>query len=668
MSSQKLYRYFLDGRPFDEPISWEKWEETTSRDKELNALLTTVEVTVEFYGKAYVYLYKTKQNDGINGRCILEVDEWNGYGFVRIYRGTIFSAAIEFNRTRRIAKAPVEDDSYNARINNNRNVPAVISSGKSKNGITIAQPEAYLVELRKVDDNTSLGRAVYCVRLFEMFKALVAFMSDGEVDFYSETMDTGALQGACITKGLKLYSLDSNTYGSADTDPMPEITFVEAFNNINRKYPIGIVIERVGDRPRIRIEDDAWFYSNSQIHEVKSVLDLVEAMDQSRLYAKIKFGSEVINEDSLYPFPEDITFFGFKEEEIPVEGIGNIDAALDLRTSWIVSSNVIQLLTEDPFADYDGELDANVVLLETVWQSNTQGYTLNQDFLSLIPAKYFFNQMFTNDEVASRWLDKNGIPSSIQKYIFPDTLGYLFRAELGADQGYPASGNDVFFPAGFDNEIFDDRGAYNNATFRYTADRGGLYSFTANFRIEITAQIGSPAIFWRIVLRHFDSTGTEKTDVNSNSTNLYIPNFTGTGGIDYLSNALIGYFDLGGRTRQLNMSKDDYCVVYVEKALGGAGDIDYRVTAENTYFQCVEAIVNGDYSNSGEAIKYRATTCKFEQAVSKDHYKNIMENSNQIIAVSDAFGNKAKGWIDAMVHNRLTSETKFNLITNQDTI
>lgn len=662
-----MYRYFLDGRQFDEPLEWEKWEETTSRDKEINGLLTTVDVDVEFYGKAYLYLYKIKQQDGINGRSLLEVDEWNGFGYNRIYRGTIFSASIEFNRTRRIAKASVEDDSYNARINNNRNVAGVISSGKSKNGVVIDLPEAYMVDLRSVDANVSLGRSVYCVRLFEMFKSLTAFMSDGEVDFYSETMDTGPLQGACISKGIKLYSLDVDTYTTADNDPMPEITFLEALNNVNRKWPIGIVMERVGDRPRMRIEELSWFYSSNQSHEAKNLLDLVESTDQARLYAKILFGSEVTNDDSLYPFPEGITFFGFKEEEIPVEGIGNIDSSLDLRTSWIVSSNVIQLLTEDPFADYDGEYDENVVLLETVWTSNTVGYTLNQNYLNLTPAKYFFNKAFTNDEVASRWIDKNGIPNSILKFIFPDTLGYLFKAKLGVDQTYNATANDVFNPAGFDTEIFDARNAYNNVTFRYTADRGGLYSFRANFRITISAQIGSPAIFWRIVLRHYDSTGSEKTNINSNDTNLYIPNYTGTGGIQYFSMALISTFDLGGRVRTLNMAKDDYCEIYVEKALGGAGDVDYTIQEENTYFECTDAIVSGDYSNSGDEIKYLATLCKFDKALSKDDYKKIMSKQTELIAASDAFGNKTKGWIEKMVHNRLTSETKFILITNQET-
>ncbi len=634
----------------------------------MNAILTTVSVSVEFYGKAYDYLYRVKQAGGKDGRCKLEVEEYNGSGYSSIYIGTIFSASIEFNRTKKIAKAPVEDDSYNARINNNRNVPAVISAGMSKNGVGFTVPEAYLIDLRKVDDNTSLGRSVYAIRLYEAFRCIVAFTTDGEVDFYSETMDTGSMQGFCITKGLKLFSLEDSVNQSAETDPMPEMTFMDMFTNVNKKWPIGMAIERIGGRPRIRIEDAEWFYTNKTVARFKNVYELIESMDESRLYAKIMFGSDETNPDSSFPFPEDITFFGFKNEEIPVAGIGNIDSSLDLRTSWIVSSNVIQLLTEDPNNDYDGEYDDRIILLETVWQSNTSGYTLNQNFLELSPAKYFFNKAFTNDQVASRWIDKGGIPDSIIKFIFPDSLGFLFRAKLGADQTYNATGNDVFNPAGFDTELFDQRNAYNNATYRYTAAKGGLFTFRSNARITITGQTGSPAIFWRIVLRHYDSAGFELSDVNSNEWNLYLPNYTGTGGIEYLSEATLGTFDLGGLTKTLNMAKDDYCEIYIEKAIGGIGDIDYTIEEENTYFECINAITNGDYQKTGEPIQYRATRCKFEKALRPHEYKAIMDNQDSMLYVDDANGNKAEGWIESLVYNRLTTEIKATIITNQSTI
>lgn len=665
MSQEKLYRYYLDGRPFQEPIEWEKWEEKSERDREVNAIITTISVSVQFYGAAYDYLYQLKQKFGKDGRCKLEVEEYTGSGYTKIYIGTIFTASIEFNRTKKFAKAPVEDDSYNARINNNRNVPAVISAGMSKNGVAYSAPEAYMVDLRKVDDNTSLARSVYAIRLYEAFRCIIAFMTDGEVDFVSETMNTGAMQGFCITKGLKLYSLDSDTYSSAETDPMPELTFIEIFNNVNKKWPIGMAIEREGGRPRIRIEDAEWFYTNTTVKRFTNVYELIENMDESRLYAKIMFGSDQTNPDSSFPFPEDITFFGFKQEEIPVAGIGNIDTALDLRTSWIISSNMIQLLTEDPNNDYDGEYDDRIFLLETVWQSNLAGYTLNQNFLDLSPAKYFFNKAFTNDQVASRWIDKGGIPDSIIKFIFPDTQGYLFRAKLSADQNYLTTGNDVFNPAGFDQELFDQRGAYNNATFRYTAAKGGLFTFRANARITITGQTGSPAIFWRIVLRHYDSAGFELSDVNSNEWNLYVPNYTGTGGIYYLSKATLGTFDLGGLTKTLNMAKDDYCEIYIEKALGGAGDIDYTIEEENTYFECTNAITSGDYEKTGKPIQYKATRCKFEGAIRPHEYKAIMSNQDHMIYVDDAYGNKAEGWIESMVYNRLTTELKATIITNQ---
>lgn len=663
-----IYKYYLDGRPFSEPIGWEKWEETTTRDKLLNGLITTIDVAVEFTGKSYDYLYELKQTQGKDGRAILTVEQYNGARYVRIYRGTIFVTDIEYNRTIGIAKAKVQDDSYYARINNNKQVPCVISSGKSKNGKDIALPEPYMVELRKVDDNTSLARSIYTVRLIDMFKTLVAFMSDGEVDFVSDTMESGTLEAYCITKGLKLYSTDVDTYSSAETDPMPEINFQQALQEIGRKFPLGMAIERVGDRPRIRVEEAGYFFLTSRTLILKTTEIISETTDVDKLYAKIRLGSGQLNQDSTYPFPEDITFFGFKEEEVPVQGIGNIDKELTLSTNWIVSSNLIQLMTEDINNEYDGEYDGEVVLLQTVkpFPNTSSGYTLNENFLGLGPAQYFFNPGLTNNVVAERFMDAGGIPDSMLKFIFPDALGFLFRAKLGANQTYVATANDVFDPAGLDTEVFDERGSYNNATYRYTASRGGLFTFRANARIQITNQYTAPDIFWRITIRHYSSTGTELGDaLNTNDNNLYAPNYTGTAGIKYYRFSAIGTFDLGGLTKTLNMAKDDYCVIRIEKNLGGAGDIDYTIKEENTYFECIQAVVSGDVNLTGAPVKYRATLNKFDHAIKGQDYDRTIENQRSTIYASDANGNECEGWIEQMVYNRLTSEIKLSLLSTQ---
>lgn len=663
-----IYKYYLDGRPYSEPIGWEKWEENTTRDKQLNGLITTIDISVEFTGKAYDFLWNLKNEQGKDGRAILTVEEFNGAKYVRIYRGTIFVTDIEFNRTIGIAKSKVQDDSYYARINNNKQVPCVVSSGKSKNGTTIQAPEGYMVLLLKVDDNTTLGRAVYTVRLFDLFKTLVAFMSDGEVDFVSDTMETGALQGYCVTKGLKLYSLDVDTYSSADTDPMPEINFQQALEQIGRKFPIGLTVERTGDRPAIRIEEASYFYQAPIAHRFLTTEIITETTDVDKLYAKLRLGSTQSNPDATYPFPEDITFFGWKEEEVPVQGIGNIDKELNLTSEWIIASNVIQLLTEDLNADYDGEYDDEIVLLETEkpFPDTNSGYTLNQDFLGLTPAKYFYNQGLTNSAVAERFMLAGGIPDTIAKYLFPDNESYVFRAKLGVDQTYNATGNDVFDPTGFDTEVLDQGANYNNATYRYTARRGGIYTFRANARITITNLITSPAIFWRIFIRHYDSAGVEKgTTLSGNDGNLYTPNYTGSGGIQYYTYSQIGTFDLGGNSITLNMATDDYCVIRIEKSLGGAGDVDYTIEEENTFFECTNAVVAGDINLTGDPVQYRATINRFEHALSSQEYKRIMDAPRSTILASDAVGNEAQGWIEQMVYNRLTSEVKVALLSNQ---
>jgi len=145
-------------------------------------------------------------------------------------------------------------------------------------------------------------------------------------------------------------------------------------------------IERVGDRPLIRLESAEYFFQSETVHRFDNVAELKETTDLQKLFAKLRLGSETTNTDTLYPFPEGITFFGFREEEIPIKGIGNIDKELPLHSQWIISSNVIQLLTEDLNNDYDGEHDDAIVLLETEkpFDNVDSGFTLNTNYLDLI--------------------------------------------------------------------------------------------------------------------------------------------------------------------------------------------------------------------------------------------------------------------------------------------
>ena len=63
------------------------------------------------------------------------------------------------------------------------------------------------------------------------------------------------------------------------------------------------------------------------------------------LYRAVSFGQGETDEDAYLSFPETIEFIGFKDEELPVVGESNVaDNTLDLKTTWISSSNVIEAM------------------------------------------------------------------------------------------------------------------------------------------------------------------------------------------------------------------------------------------------------------------------------------------------------------------------------------
>lgn len=467
-----MIQFLLDDVIYDSPKGWDEIETTIKRDYQYNSVLANQDTEVVFSGEGYNYLYSKLQTDGFCTRVKFEVrissDELT---FRTLLRGNLFLSDMQFNERTCMATCKIEDNSFFAMINNNKALVTSLDSGKSKNGVSISPPVIYEVDFLNIL-SLAVARTVNCYRVYDAFEYLINFMSDGRLQFASDYLQTTSFtdplegnvsgfgwKGLAITTGINIRIGDTvNDFSQS------QFSFDDLWNEINRRIPLVLVVENpYSENPTIRIEDIKYQNTNATIFTASDVYEIISKVDTKNIFAKVKVGSSVTDNQGLYP--EQIHFFGFGPEEYIVQGECNIDTALELGTDWATSSNVIAQCLNGA-QDYD----SNLFLIETEYFTATTGETWNLQNLGLItpPVPFYYNTNLTNNYILNRY--RGGLPGDLVRFTGVLGDGLFQSTELSA---YAIS---VLTTMNFTNVIFNT-GGYFNGTDRYTAPFAGVYTF-----------------------------------------------------------------------------------------------------------------------------------------------------------------------------------------------
>jgi hypothetical protein len=492
-----MIQFLLDDVIYDSPKGWDEIETTIKRDFQYNAVLANQDVEVIFSGEGYNYLYNKLQTDGFCTRVKFEVrissDELT---FRTLLRGNLFLSDMQFNERTCMATCKIEDNSFYAMINNNKALVTSLDSGSSKNGVSITPPVIYEVGFQNIL-SLAIARTVNCYRVYDAFEYLISFMSDGRLQFASDYLQTTSftdpLEGSALAygwKGLAITTGINIRVGDTVNDfSQSQFSFDNLWNEINKRIPLVLVVENpYSENPIIRIEDIGYQNTNATIFTASDVYEIISKVDTKNIFAKVQVGSSVTDNQGLYP--EQIHFFGFGSEEYIVQGECNIDTALNLKTDWATSSNVIAQQLNGA-QDYD----SNLFLIETEYLTSTTGITFNLQNLGLIapPVPYYYNTNLTNNYILNRY--RGGLPGDLVR--FTGVLGDgLFKAT--ENSSYAVSVTTVM---DFTNVIFNT-GGYFNGTDRYTAPISGVYTFNLALTTTSTGYT-TPTQLCTIVIRAF---------------------------------------------------------------------------------------------------------------------------------------------------------------------
>ena len=424
----------------NQPIGAADLNERLYYSEILKGYFLEISGTLTFFNEDYEILrdiFDTNYCDEISIE-ILKVEENE-----LVFRGLIKISDIEWDKIKSQAVCEIVDDSFMAKIDNNKKIKFRLGVAKSKNGLDISSKTTITTTLnffspltgRYFDEEAAGLEPAFRsgMFLYDAFKFLVAAMTDDTVDFDSDylrynigTPNIGTEAAwTCIINALEL-----KTGSGADT----LISFEELYQDVQNLLNLAISVERqTNGRPLVRIEDYDFYKQQDSNVYFTSVDSLIERIKAENQFSRIIIGCSSTPKD--YPLPAVPLAYQY-QEEYHLKGQCNIDSEFDLSMQYtIIHSNSIKLnlpavsglvggdlLTnaytnfannpfelEDPNADFtfagvqNGDVVRNVLTNKFTYVTNVtaQVLTLQDDI---------FNAAFDNYEIYkqnSRTTDDN---------------------------------------------------------------------------------------------------------------------------------------------------------------------------------------------------------------------------------------------------------------------
>lgn len=710
------FLFYIDGQLTDQPVNDTELVTTIRRDSTLGALLVTQDVTLNYASintlepgtiSGYAYL-KSLLTDAIcNEATVVITDQVSATETYEIYRGVIKVPNIEWDEQRGVIGSKIQDNSFYSYINNNKNIKFNLISTQTKSKEAIEPPPVYEVDMFNSISGANgslIGSLFRGYRTYDVLKFLVPALSDNKITFESDY-----LRHLIDDDFNELFLFDGAALVNENTDPVMAMDFQTLFSELFKARNVSFYIDmRDPETPILRIEDINFFFNESEVFRFDSIKDLQTTLKTTKLYGTVKIGSEYTIDGAnplFYPFPEAISYFGFKQETYTPLGQCNTDNELDLVNKFIISSNAIN----DQIV---GVVDSN---LEEIFM--VECTDVDDTFLTANAAKYpgfnsappyFYNTWLRNN----KRLEIHG--SNFQSAVSnTQTIsGDGFRAELGTEEiigtsqpglitSFPAYGinvdyDPIIFVDEFSGNNYDGNGNYNNFSGVYTVPSDGDYSYTANLELSIencqfcsgvnVQVIASPTVpagtylnnnvyigvGIRVWVEAFTD-GTFTTIVDSSDTVV----FTYLNGTRYISCNLSAALLSGNKIRVRTEAMSVRFVpslftlpaialygIYINANCSIPQGLWMAIYAQPaSYFTCNGTPSGQITLTDNNPNLYKVYQHEFKYDIGVADFQNIKNNPIGLFPF-EKDGVVRNGWIEQMQHNDFTGETQVKLITS----
>ncbi len=632
------YKFYFDNTEVNDPLNWDTLATGIKRDETSRGLLVTQDATLEFSGNEYTYLYNKLLDDGFCSFTEVEIHEscnMNG-NYVPVYKGVIFTSDCEFNINDCRVTTKIQDNSFYAKINGRKNNECYINVGRSINDVAITACSPVTITMFYPCSPASEADR-YGYRMFDVMQFLVAFMTDGEVEFASPVLDDGGdFEGLCIASGKQI-----RVFG--EQDHISKFSFSKAFENLWKKLNLGFYVDYSGSKPTLVLDYNDNMFSDTVVLTLDDVPNIKARVDVSKIYSAVTLGTNKTRDNETNvdcadgAFVEQISFLGCKEETFNIIGKCNIDRTLDLVTDWIVSSNLIQYIYIDasPGGSDDDTYDDDIIFIdcEKTGATTYAAYKTN-NLGGDVTVTAFFNVRLFNDSVALRFL--GAIPLSIAEYLGDgdDTFSAVKTTAQNATFASPAD------PVAFTSETSDPNGNYDNGNSWFIAPFAGLYTMHVN--LQLNAIFNSILVSFSVYFDVYDNANVFLYSVLTFTTST--PNSN-----NVVDSSSVLYANATDRIR----------VRFVADSLA-----TWQIKSGSTY-SCIASTTGGGIYQTYNPEDYPIINYSFSFPLSNEE-KSILKNQPYGMIQINSRGKTYYAWCQDIKVNDTTGLTDFKLITKQN--
>lgn len=647
--------FFIDGTLYDDPINWD--ELSTAIEFDPVNQITTIEHTadMEWDGDVYNLLYGVYQSGDLCDLLSVEIKDASQNN-VTLFKSNISIPECVFNERKRTVKVKLIDDSYGARIENNKGAKIALDTTETKNGESIsATGETIFCFTPSTGSTIASSRYMYSVH--EAFTFLVGWMSDNTVSFRSDFFDTSLSNDGAydyVTSGINLRE------GGGENISAPKFSFQELFDVMRRLRNIGMgfQIDENND-PIVRIEEIDFFRSNSNTVELLDVNETELSFEKNILYTTIKVGSDILEPDDCSTqcsASNNVSYFGFDTEYYVLTGECNNGTELTLTVDdpFIVDTNKIQDVIEYDQDTYDDQVF--IIHVDPTNPSNAD----KSDPLGI--GENWYNEAYTNKFVLLRYqdylvgtLNLYNLYYNFNLFLYEGNVpsGVLTPNQTPSYQTFPTT---VGTGIPLNNLVYDPENSIDTGTERYYPVYDGAYKFCVGCAID---EFGSPpggvVVVWYLQIEHYDSAGTllntYRSDVRS-----------------YVTSADAKFEEWV--SPYISMDAGDYAIFNASYAqIGDPAVVGQAViflggsSPQDQYFQCCEsyASVQDTTVNTGE--KRQLSLTRLDCPMPFDDFRSLQEDTTQGIRITSKDIDRT-GYINSLNYNHVKGQAELTIVSN----
>ncbi len=646
-------RFLFDGVLYNNPITWDEVGSGLEFDSVNQIITVNHDTQHEWKGDVYNLLYDRWKAGTFCSLIELKIEANIRGAYVLLYTGYISISESTFNERRRTVSVKIKDDSFGARIENNKGVEVALDSVESKNLITITPALESFVFAFTSSDGVYLTDSCRGYAVYDAFDYLIKWMTDDQVGFESNFFDpTGTGEGYLdwLVSGIDLRN-------AGTTVSAPKISFQQLFDQMRKVRNIMMGFERDSlGNPIVRIEDIDYFRSSTNTVSITDIEEIELSFDTNILYTSVEVGTDIIRPancddgNTVCNASNNVSYFGFDKEVYSLSGecVSGTELVLTTDDPFVIDTNKIQEVVE--FDDDTYDQLTFLIRRDSAAQQNAD----QSDPLGI--GEYWYNEAYTNKEVLSRYQDYlTGTLSLFNLYN-----GYnLFKATGNISSGLlsplqtPTYTN---YTVPLNVEVYDPQNRFDLTTDRFTPVDEGAYQFKMGIAIDdaITSDSGViVSVFLNV--EHYDSTGTliqkYSSDIRTHTTRLSSPIFE-----EWTS-------------EYISMDSGDYTIFTVDYAqnllpataqaiitLGGS-------SPDLQYFQCLNSAASVQDAQVNTGSKRHLAISSFEYDIPFDTAQSMLNDTTQQIRITSKDIDRT-GYLKSLRYNYITGNAEIEILSN----